>query len=212
MRSQRFLLIVPVTLFCLAGCHLAIERDIFIESGRSVQSSINVIEGDITIGSGCFIRASCRTVEGDIEVGRESMVANLQVVDGNIHVGRDVVVRRDVELVDGDIICRPGVVVEGNINAIDGRIEIENTVVEHDITTFDADIHLENHSRVEGDIIIRRSSGSHGRRRHVRIEITGGSVVMGDILNKDENVEVRVYLSNGGRIEGRARDVEVIRR
>ena len=212
MRSKRFLLIVPVAFFFLAGCHLAIEGDIFIESGRSVRSSINVIEGDITIGSECFIRASCRTVEGDIEIGRGSRVANLQCVEGNIYVGRDVVVRRDVELVEGDIVCRRGVTVGGNINAIDGRIEIENTVVEEDITTFDADIRLDDRSRVEGDIIIRRSPDDHGRHRQVRIEITGGSVVMGDILNRDENVDVRVYLSNGGRVEGRVRDVEIIRR
>ena len=90
--------------------------------------------------------------------------------------------------------------------------EIENTVVEEDITTFDADIRLDNRSRVEGDIIIRRSPDDHGRHRQVRIEITGGSVVMGDILNRDENVDVRVYLSDGGRVEGRVRDVEIIRR
>ncbi|MFC1545668.1 hypothetical protein ACFL44_03165 [Gemmatimonadota bacterium] len=212
MGMKPFLPIVPVMILFLAGCHLAIERDITIESGQSVRSSINVIDGDITIGSGCFIKSSCRTVDGDIEVGRESTVTNLQSVDGTIYVGRDVVVRRDVELVDGDIICRQGVTVGGNINAIDGRIEISNTVVEHDITTYAADMFLDDRSRVEGDIIIRRSTDDHNRQRQVRIEITGGSVVMGDILNKDENVDVRVYLSDGGRIEGRARDVEVIRR
>jgi hypothetical protein len=103
-------------------------------------------------------------------------------------------------------------VVRGNINAIDGRIEIEGTVVKDDITTYDADIWIGDRSRIEGDIVIRRSPDEHDRYRRVRIEIAGGSVVEGDIVNRDENVDVRVYLVDGGRIEGRVRDVEVIRR
>jgi len=212
MRSKRILLIVAVMLFILAACHLAIERDIHVESGRTVRGSINVIDGDITIGSDCLVRSSCRTVDGDIEVGRGSRVDNLQSVDGNIYVGRNVAVRRDVELVDGSIVCRSGVVVGGNINAIDGSIEIENTVVERDITTYDAGIRLDDRSRVDGDIIIRRSPDEHDRHRRVTIEIAGGSVVKGDIVNRDGNVDVRVYLSQDGRIEGRVDDVKVIRR
>jgi hypothetical protein len=212
MKPNRLLMIVPAVLLILAGCHLSIERDIHVESGRTVRGSINVIEGDITIGSGCLIRSSCRTVDGNIEVGRDSQVDNLQSVDGNIYVGREVVVRRDVELVDGDIVCRSGVVVGGNINAIDGSIEIERTTVRRDITTYDADIRLRDRSRVEGDIIIKRSPDDHDRFRRVTIEISGGSVVEGDIVNRDENVDVRVYLEEGGRIEGRVSEVEVIRR
>ena len=128
--------LAPLVLLALAGCHMAIERDIHVESGRTVGGSINVIDGDIIIGSDCVLRSSCRTVDGDIEVGRGSRVDNLQCVDGNIRVGRDVEVRRDVELVDGTILCRSGTVVGGNINAIDGAqyYQIRLTFISNPLT------------------------------------------------------------------------------
>lgn len=212
MRPKRNALLALIALPVLAACHLSIERDVHIESGETVRGSINTIEGDIIVGPDCLIRSSLRTVEGNIEIGRDSRVVNLQSVEGDIYLDRGVEVRRDVEHVEGEIICRSGVVIGGNINAIEGRIRIEDTVVEHDITTWDADIRIDSRSRVDGDIIIRRSNDDHDRYRQVRIEIAGGSVIGGDVENRDVDTDVRIYLSEGSRIEGRVRNAEVIRR
>jgi len=212
MRSFTVLSALTVTVLTVAACHVSIDRSIYIENGETVRHSLNVIDGDIVIGSNCDIRGTCRTIDGNIEVGHSSRVRGLQLVDGDITVGRDVAVRRDVELVDGEILCYPGVEIRGDVGAIDGSITLERTIVEQDIVTYAADISLLRRSTVHGDIIVKRSGDDHSTTRRLRIEVTGGSVVKGDIIVRDDDIEVTVYIIQGGRVEGRIRNAEVVRR
>lgn len=212
MKSVRILFIAAVVLLPAAGCHLSIERDVYVDSGRRVNHSINVIDGNITIGSNCDVRANCRVVDGDIEVGHDSEVRTLQLVDGQIRVESDVLVDGDLQLVDGEVVCSRGVEVKGDIHTVDGTIEVDRTLVQHDVTTYAADISLLNGSRVKGDIVIKRSDDRDGHYRRIRIEIAGGSIVEGDIRVRDEDADVVIYLREGGRIEGRVINAEVIRR
>jgi DUF4097 and DUF4098 domain-containing protein YvlB len=177
-----------------------------------VRSSIIAIDGDITIGRECLVRAPCRTIDGDIEIGRGARIRTLQSVSGRIELFGDVEVRGNLQTVDGEIICRQGVRVDGDINTVDGEIRLARTRVTEDVTTFDADILLDDRSVVEHDIIVRRvtSEGDDYQRRRLRIDLRGGSVVEGNVEVLDEDVIVTVHLYDGSRVRGRIRGAEVV--
>jgi len=196
----------------LTGCHFAIDGDIAVPHGSVVRSSILTIDGDIIIGRECVVRAPCRTVDGDIEIGQGARVRTLQSVDGRIELMSNVEVRGNLQAVDGEIVCRRGVRVDGEINTVDGEIRLTRTRVTEDITTFDADIVLDDQSVVERDIIIRRVTheGENRDQRYLRIYMRGGSTVEGDIEVLDSDVDVTVHLYDGSRVRGRIRGAEVI--
>ena len=125
--------------------------------------------------------------------------------------GRDnVKIDGDIESVNGSIRCRAGVNVDGRITAINGRIELERTTVERDIHTTNGDITLEDNTKVKGDIVVEGKKGSGRDYNHLDIKISGNSVVEGKIIVKDRRRNVRVYLSNGGRVLGEVENAEVI--
>jgi predicted acyltransferase (DUF342 family) len=64
---------------------------------------------------------------------------------------------------------------------------------------------------VYGDIIIKRSTNFTRRLRRLNIRIADGSVVKGDIINRDRDLDVKVYLETGGSVIGRIEHAEVIK-
>lgn len=210
MKLSRFFIFFIIATICLSGCNLRINKSIHIDDGQTVRGSQNAINGNINIGANCNVNGSCRSVNGNVRVGNDSKVKDLQSVNGRITVERDVLVRGDVESVNGPVSCDPGVEIRGGVTSINGSIDLENTLIEKDVKTYNGDIDLLERTVIHGDIIIKKSRGSSNRRRRLAIEITGHSVVEGDIIVKDRNIEVTVVLSNGGRVEGRVRNAKVI--
>ena len=76
--------------------------------------------------------------------------------------------------------------------------------------TYNGDIELLRRSVVQGDIIVKRSKGNSHRRRRLKIEIAEESVVEGNLIVKDKYMDVKVILSEGGKVNGRIRNAEVI--
>ena len=158
----------------------------------------------------CVVRGSSRSVNGRIQVGRESEVEDLQTVNGKIRIAKDVKIDGDIESVNGSVRCGVGVKVDGRITTINGRIELDHTTVERDIHTTNGDITLEDKTKVKGDIVIEGKKGRGRDYRRLNIRISGGSIVEGKIIVKDRRRDVRVYLSNGGRVLGEVEHAEVI--
>ena len=199
-----------ITLFFAPACRFGVNKTIYVEDGKTRNGSLNSVNGGIIIGEQCVVRGSSRSVNGRIEVGRESEVEDLQTVNGKIRIARDVKIDGDIESVNGSIRCGAGVNVDGRITAINGRIELDHTTVERDIHTTNGDITLEDNTKVKGDIVVEGKKG-RGRGYHrLDIKISGDSVVEGRIIVKDRRRDVRVYLSNGGRVLGEVENAEVI--
>lgn len=210
MKLSRIFILFIIVATCLSGCNLRINKSIHIDDGKTVRGSQNAINGNIYIGSDCKVNGSCRSVNGNVQVGNDSKVKDLQSVNGRITIERDVLVRGDVESVNGPVSCDPGVEIRGGVTSINGSIDLQNTRVEKDVKTYNGDIDLLERTVIHGDIIIKKSKGNRNRRRRLKIEITDHSIVEGDIIVKDRNIDVTVILSNGGRVEGRVKNAKVI--
>jgi len=211
MRRTAFL-VIPLAVMLFLGCNFKVNKSIYVDDGESVRSSLNTVNGSISIGTDCRVDGGCRSVNGDIEVGAYSRVEDLQAVNGGIDIEREVVVRGDVESVNGSVYCEEGTEVSGTVSTVNGGIDLENTLVKRDLTTYNGDILLSDETTVVGDIIVKKNRGRSHRRHPLRIEIRDNSVVQGDIIVKDRDIEVIVELSSGGRVEGRVRNAEVVER
>ena len=194
------------------GCNVKVNKSIYIDDGERVRGSQTTVNGAIYVGVDCRVDGGCRSVNGPIEVGAHSRVEDLQAVNGDIEIEREVVVRGDVESVNGSVFCDEGTEVYGKVSTVNGDVDLDQTLVERDLTTHNGDIAMANESVVRGDIIVKRNRGRSNRRHPLRIEISDDSVVEGDIWVKDRDIEVVVYLSRGGRVEGRVKNAEVIER
>lgn len=210
MRILRLFCLPLVITIVISGCNLRINKSITIDDGRTVRGSQNTVNGSIHIGSDCKLNGNCRSVNGVIRVGSDSKVRDLQAVNGRVTVERNVIVRGKIESVNGSVSCDQGVEIYKSITTVNGSIDLENTMVERDINTYNGDITLSDETNVRGDIIVKKSKGRSRRRRRLTIEITEDSVVEGDIIVKDRTMDVKVILSQGGRVEGRIKNAEVI--
>jgi DUF4097 and DUF4098 domain-containing protein YvlB len=98
------------------------------------------------------------------------------------------------------------------VGTVNGSIELVQSVVARDLRTVNGDIKLRDNSVVKGDLVIEGKMGViTTRSRAIEIEVAGGSVIEGDVIVK-RNVDVRLILSDGGRVLGRVDGAEVIDR
>ena len=212
MKVIKYLSVSILVLLFISGCNFRLNKSYRISDGRTTGGK-NTINGHITIGSDCYIKGSCRSVNGSIKIGSLSKVRSLQTVNGGIDLYRDVEVKGDLESVNGGITCDNGVKVFGSVNTINGRIDLSETTVDFNVSTYNGDILLMQRSIVRGDIIIKRNRGKSRRWRELKIEISGDSRLEGDIIIKDRDIDVIVYLSRGGKVLGHIDSrAEVIRR
>ena len=214
----------------MPGCNVSVNKSIHIDDGETVDNSQSTVNGSIYIGSDCKVKGSCNTVNGKIKVGSNSEVRSLKTVNMGITIGEDSYVDGNASTVNGSINCKAGVKIDGSATTVNGsikcdsgakingdattvngKIELKKTVVKEDIRTHNGDITLMNESIVYGDIVIRRSHNITRRHRRLKISIAEGSIVKGDIINKDDDIDVKVYLTGGGKVIGKIRGAELIK-
>jgi predicted acyltransferase (DUF342 family) len=211
MRRTSFVWLAWAASAVLCGCHVAVNRTIALGDGRTVHSSHHTVNGSIAVGANCDVRATCESVNGGIMVGPDSRVRTLQTVNGSIDLGERVLVRGNVYSVNGSIRCAPGVKIERGISSVNGKVELAGTAVARDIKTCNADVTLRAKSIVAGSIIVRERDDHSDHRERLEIRVTDGSVVQGDVVVQDPDVDVAVYLTNGGTVQGRIEGAAVFR-
>ena len=86
---------------------------------------------------------------------------------------------------------------------------MKRTSVEEDLTTYNGNIELLENTVVSGDVIVKEKHGSNSDYHELKIEIDK-SVVEGDLINKDPDTQVQVFLSNGGKVKGRIINAKVM--
>ena len=114
-------------------------------------------------------------------------------------------------MINGNVHCEPGVKVTGCVETINGKIILERTSVEEDLSTYNGNIELSDNTIIIGDIVIKERHGTNPEHHELKIEIDN-STVEGDMINEEPDTDVTVYLSHGGKIKGRTVDVKVVER
>ncbi|MFQ5638152.1 MAG: hypothetical protein ACE5IR_09190 [bacterium] len=209
MKKTGYSVIGAFVMLFLIACNLTINKTVRIADGTKSRG-VNTVNGGIIIGDNCEVRGECRSVNGQIEMGRNSSVEELQTVNGRIRIDEDSVVDHDVESVNGSVRCLSGVEIQGGIHTINGKIKLEKTRVHRNITTINGNISLRERCVVRGDIIVKKTKGHSSSIRKLRIELSGGSVVHGDILVNENDIEVEVFISDDSKVQGRIENAEVI--
>ena len=200
------LVIVPISI--LGGCMMNIEKNHWIKDGTKSHRNFYSIDGNIHIGENSEVAGNCRTIDGWIDVGANSKVRNLNTIDGKVRVRKNAVVNGYIKVIDGEIYCESGVKVKGYVETTDADIKLEGTVVEDSLSTSDGNIKLYDNTTVMGNIKIKKRYRIIPDHIVLYIEIDN-SIVEGDIINKDSNTEVIIYISNGGQVKGQVVNAKV---
>jgi len=209
---KRLISLFFAALFLMTGCNTTINKSIYIEDGDRRSSSVNTVNGSVIIGDDCEIRGQCRSVNGAIRMGTGSKTRSLQAVNGSITIGPECMISGTVESVNGSVRAGRDVKIRKGLKTINGDIDLTGVSVGGDVKTHNGNMTLSAGTEIEGDILVKRSKSNRRSRRRLTIRISGNSIVHGDVINEDEALEVRVILSDGGRIQGETHDVEVERR
>ncbi|MFQ5602184.1 MAG: hypothetical protein ACE5HS_02835 [bacterium] len=194
----------------IVSCNVSVNKTVYVEDGTTKRGDINAVNGAIIVGEDCKVKGDCRTVNGRIEVGKRSRVEDVQSVNGRIELSEEVYSDGDIESVNGDISCAKDVEIEGYVRSVNGNIELYHTLVNRNVTTVNGNIVLDDESRLKGNVIIEGKRKNRSKQRVIKIKILNDSVVEGDIIVEDENVEVLVFLENGGNVLGKIENAEVV--
>lgn len=203
---------VVLALMTVAGLHAAqagVNSSIRVDAGEVLNKDVSTVNGQIRIGDGATVNGEVSTVNGSVSIGRDVKAESLSTVNGAIEVDDGSVIEGVVESVNGSISLTGSHA--GEVATVNGSIELSGTDIEGDLSTYNGNITLSARSSVGGDIVIEaanRSSSKH-RRRPLRIVIEDGSVVEGDVIVEDGDLEVEVFL-RGGRVNGRVKGAKVI--
>ncbi len=181
-----------------------------VDDGATCGGSLTSVNSGIAIGSASTVTGESRSVNGSITVGNDSDVGELRTVNGSIRIGSNTTVNGDASTINGKIRCKSGSQIDGTLSTINGAITLTETAVTGNLETINGNITLERRSRVQGDIVISRKPGSDERPKEpLIIKLFDGSVVEGNIINKDDRFEVQVIIADDSKVLGEIKNAEV---
>lgn len=230
MKTMKSLLSISLILALSlpAFAQSSISKDLYIDAGEKSDRKVHSVSGDVVIGKRARIQESVSTVSGDIEIGAKAEVgpvetvsgdidlakgaeaASVESVSGDIHLYGSNRIHGKLKTVSGDITAESGSKIDGLIITVSGDIELDDSRVQDNLQTVSGDIDLYNGSVVNGDIIINRKRSGNFPMGRLEVVIDLNSVVRGSIRVLEEDTNVKVHLSNGGKVEGQIINAEVI--
>jgi len=207
----RIVLLLTVGLLASsATADITINKSIRVADGTK-SGSLSSVNGSIDIGSDVEMLGGARSVNGGIRVGDDTQTEDLTSVNGRVRVGDRVTVDGDLYSVNGDIETGEGSQINGNVETVNGEIDLTGTTVYRDLETVHGGVTLDRESHIKGDLIIKKVHGNHNdNNKPLEIDIRNGSVVEGNIDVEDDDRKVVVRLSSGGKVMGEIRGAEVI--
>lgn len=200
-------------LFCAVGAQASVNKSLSLAAGESSNDDMSSVNGGVTIGEGAHLEGDAETVNGSIKVGDDARVRQVGSVNGSVRLGMRVTVGGEVSTVNGSLRAEQGTVVEGDVETVNGSIALDGTTVRGNIQTVNGGVTLDSDSQVTGSIILPKNRGSNNwsKRKVLEIRILDGSLVEGDIDNRDDRRPVRVVLEGGGAVNGEIHNAEVVR-
>jgi len=205
--------ILVLTLVSVApAMDISINKSTSIKDGKKKSGGMTTINGNLNIGDDCRVTGVCRTVNGNIEVGENTTIKKLQTVNGGVTIGRNSRILSHIETVNGFVTCNPGVEIFGSIKTVNAIIELDSVRVKRNITTYTGNIYLQNGSIVEKDLVVKHSHNKNNTydNRILKLTLSGGSVIEGDVIVKARDIKVMVTLREGSKIIGKVKNAQVV--
>jgi DUF4097 and DUF4098 domain-containing protein YvlB len=211
MRHHYFLMALGVLAATLSGCDLSgVNGDVTAtQSGAgTVNGSIHVpagmhsgnlgtVNGSIDIADNATV-GTAGTVNGAIDLGAHATADSLKTVNGEVTLGAGAHVAQAVITVNGALQLKDGAEVGGRVENVNGHIVLTTAHVAGGLRTVGGDIDVSGTSRVEGGIVVEKSSGwLNGDSRRPRIVIGPGAAVQGTLRFERE---VQLYVSDKATI------------
>jgi DUF4097 and DUF4098 domain-containing protein YvlB len=175
-----------------------VNGKVSVGAGATVTGEVSSVNGSIRIEEGATV-ADAETVNGGLRVADKVRSRNLITVNGSIEVARDVVVDGRVEAVNGRITVGGGSKVAKSLGNVNGDIELEGSEIGGDVSTINGDIELAEGAVVMGDVVVEKPNGRNSTKRMPRIVIGPGSRVEGVIRLERE---VKLYISESAEVGG----------
>lgn len=206
---KRFFVLFLVLL--LAGCN--INSSVSLGDGETYDKDLKTVNGSVTVGSGSRLDGNAETVNGSVSIGQGSIIVDATTVNGSVRIA-DRAQLRSAEAVNGSITAGANVVASGFFETVNGKIDIGSDSIVEDgiasvngtmilrgaevgsIETSNGDITLEANSRVNGELVVKRSRGwgSNDNDEAVNVEIGANCTVVGP-LRFERNVALRIHES-----------------
>jgi hypothetical protein len=98
------------------------------------------------------------------------------------------------------------------MTTVNGSIHIARTEVGGSLTTVNGSVTLTDTSRVAKDIVIKGKNRRGAKKKPLEITIADGSIVEGNIVVRDPKRQVKVILTGGGKVMGEVENAEVVER
>ncbi len=190
LRSGMFgVLTALAAMISLSGCGFGNDGDesnkvngsIHVLAGKE-PSSVATVNGSINVDDNAAI-TSAATVNGSIHLGAHAAASSLKSVNGAVTLGAGAHASGSIASVNGEFTLEDGADVSGSLSNVNGKITLTAAHVGGGIKTVNGSMDIAGASRVEGGILVEKSSGSllKGAGDVPRIVIGPGATVQGDL-------------------------------
>jgi len=179
----------------------SVNGSISVGDGATVSGSLKTVNGKIRVDGNSRIE-SAATVNGSLTIGENAETEDLTTVNGSIRVGEASSVDGEIDAVNGRIKLEKGVTVTRGVGNVNGDIEFIASEVGGDVTTVNGDVDLRDAAVIKGDLVIEKPStwSSDSKKQRIpEIVIGPGSEVQGSVVLERE---VKLYISESAKVGG----------
>jgi acyl-[acyl carrier protein]--UDP-N-acetylglucosamine O-acyltransferase len=161
-----------------------------IEAGQQAEN-VSTVNGALHIGSGASVYKAS-TVNGSVTLGEKAQASEVGTVNGAISLGGDSHVSGEVSAVNGSIRLAHGADIGGKLSNVNGTIVLDDAHVAGGISTVNGDITVGAGSRIEGGILIEKSSSWFNWNSRKPLIVIGPHAVVQGTLDFRREVVLKV--------------------
>jgi DUF4097 and DUF4098 domain-containing protein YvlB len=189
----------------LSGCDVSSDGDgsnkvngsIHLLAGKP-PGSASTVNGSIHVDENATI-TNASTVNGSVQLGAHAKADSLNSVNGSITLDTGANVSGSVSSVNGELKLADGAEIQGTLSNVNGKITLVSAHVAGGIKTVNGSMSITGASRVEGGVLVQKSSGESLNIGHdvPRIVIGPGATVQGELRFERA---VKLYVSDKATI------------
>jgi hypothetical protein len=202
-RFPRLLLILAAAALGIAGCgndngaSQKVNGSVHIAAGTPAGPA-DTVNGNVAVADDAAV-TTAHTVNGGIDLGVRATADTLSTVNGSITLGAGAHVAQGSQSVNGGVSLGEDAEILGAVRNVNGKIRLTGAHVGGGIETVNGNITIVGASRVEGGILVKKTSGIsiHFSNDVPRIEIGPGATVQGDLRFERD---VKLYVSDRAAI------------